>query len=179
MTDVLTFPMARLETQYIDAVDVAKLLRTRLKQEFPGVKFGVTTDKYRGGASIRVKWTDGPKRAAAEAIIHQYEGADFDGMIDLKTYKVMDEAVRAHHPEIPDLPLKGMADFIFAERELSPGLRLKVAQAIAAKWGFEVPADQNAWWSFHVPQFGEHLDTLIHQAVSRPERFLLTEEEVV
>lgn len=170
--------MQRRERHYIDAAQVASMVRYRLKKEFPGVKFGVRTSKYSGGASINVKWTDGPKGAAVEAIIHQYEGADFDGMQDLKTYKGMDEAVREHHPGLPDLPLKGMADFIFAERTLSPALRQKVAQAIAAKWGFEVPADPETWWSFQVPQLGESLSTLIHQAVHRPERFALTEEEV-
>lgn len=174
---ILQFPMARRERHYIDTADVAKLLRVRLKQEFPGIKFSVRSDRYSGGSSIRVRWTDGPKGEAVEAVIKQYEGADFDGMQDLKTYKTMSDEVRQHHPELPDQPLKGGADFIFAERKLTDALRRKVAQSLAAKWGFEVPADDQ-WYTFRPGTWGESLGQLVYQAIQRPERFALTEQEV-
>lgn len=72
--------------RYIDAADVAKLVRKELKDAFPGVKFSVRTSKYAGGASIRVNYTDGPLAKAVEAVVGTYKGSTFNGMIDLKEY---------------------------------------------------------------------------------------------
>lgn len=70
--------------EYIDAADVAKLVRARLKANFPGVKFRVRTSKYSMGASISVGWTDGPTTKQVDAAVAEYSGSGFDGMIDLK-----------------------------------------------------------------------------------------------
>lgn len=68
----------------INVADTAKILRKRLKAEFPNVKFSVRSKSYAGGASISVNWTDGPLTADVASITNQYQGAGFDGMIDLK-----------------------------------------------------------------------------------------------
>lgn len=72
------------QPDWIDAADVAKLVRTRLKADFPGVKFSVRTSKYSMGASITVYWTDGPTTKQVDAAVAQYGGSGFDGSIDLK-----------------------------------------------------------------------------------------------
>lgn len=69
---------------YISCADTAKLVRQALKAAFPGVKFSVRSSVYSGGASIDVRWTDGPLRKEVEPIAKQYQGSDFDGMIDMK-----------------------------------------------------------------------------------------------
>lgn len=69
---------------WIDAADVAKLVRTRVKADFPGVKFSVRTSKYSMGASITAYWTDGPTTKQVDAAVAQYGGSGFDGSIDLK-----------------------------------------------------------------------------------------------
>lgn len=98
-------------TQYISVTDTAKLLREALKKAFPAVKFSVRSDKYAGGASIDVYWTDGPTAEEVEAIAKQYEGADFDGMQDLKTYKhTVVNGQRVHYG----------ADYIFSHRTETP-----------------------------------------------------------
>ena len=74
-------------TKYLSVTDTAKLVRSALKAAFPGVKFSVRSDSYSGGASINVTWTDGPTEKAVEAISNRYQGCDFDGMQDLKTYR--------------------------------------------------------------------------------------------
>ena len=79
--------MVATETKYLSAAETAKLVRSALKQSFPGVTFSVRSRKYSGGASIDVSWTDGPRTPEVEAIAKRYEGADFDGMIDLKYSK--------------------------------------------------------------------------------------------
>lgn len=69
--------------RYLRAAEVAKLLRKRLKTEFPGTKFSVRTSTYSGGASIDVRYTDGPSKRYVEAVVGAFQGARFDGMIDL------------------------------------------------------------------------------------------------
>lgn len=71
---------------YLTCAETAKLLRKALKKNFPGVKFSVRSDTYAGGASIRVEYLDGPAKSEVTKVAHGYEGAGFDGMIDLKYY---------------------------------------------------------------------------------------------
>lgn len=73
------------DTYYMTCADTAKLVRAALKREFPGQKFSVRSHTYTGGASIDVRWTDGPQEPEVKAVAGQYDGAGFDGMIDLKT----------------------------------------------------------------------------------------------
>ena len=96
---------------YVDAADVARIIRKRLKAEFPGTKFSVTTSKYAGGASVDARWDDGPTYDAVNSVISGYRGADFDGMIDLQTYR--DPAA------IDGYAVSWGADYVFAVREIS------------------------------------------------------------
>jgi Large polyvalent protein associated domain 29 len=73
------------DSYYMSVTDTAKLVRQALAKTFPGVKFSVRSSKYAGGASIDVSWEDGPQSAAVDEVLSSYQGADFDGMIDLKT----------------------------------------------------------------------------------------------
>lgn len=132
--------------EYIDVADCAKLIRRALRDEFSGQRFSVRSDRYSGGASIRVKWTGGPALAAVEGVAKRYEGASFDGMIDLKEYRTHwlrpDGRVLVEHdpgtvgsmgilegednrdlqPVIPEDARRVQfgADFVFCEREDSP-----------------------------------------------------------
>src|SRR3990167_3139449 len=74
----------QMETVYIGTTEVAKMIRQELKQAFPDTKFSVRSSKYSGGCSIDVYWTDGPTGDAVSAISSKYQGAGFDGMIDMK-----------------------------------------------------------------------------------------------
>jgi hypothetical protein len=76
-----------MQSKYLSAAETAKLVRTALKAAFPRTKFSVRSRTYSMGASIDVVWTDGPCDAAVQRITSQYKGAEFDGMIDLKTHK--------------------------------------------------------------------------------------------
>jgi hypothetical protein len=97
-------------TDYLTCAETATLVRTALKRAFPGVKFSVRSSTYSGGASIRVGWTDGPRRVDVERIAQPFAGADFDSMTDCKS----------NHP----ISVNGMArntrtDFIFCERAVT------------------------------------------------------------
>lgn len=65
----------------------AKAIRERLKKEFPGVKFSVTSDNYSMGNSVHISWTDGPMYEQINSITKQYQYGHFDGMIDCYEYR--------------------------------------------------------------------------------------------
>jgi hypothetical protein len=67
--------------------ETARLIRKALKQAFPGVKFSVRSSSYAGGSSISVRWMDGPTVDDVNGTVNRYQGADFDGMTDMKTYR--------------------------------------------------------------------------------------------
>ena len=67
-------------------VAAAKNLRSQLKKAFPGVKFSVTTDRFSGGDSLRVAWTDGPAVDRVSEIASQYKAGHFNGYEDLYEY---------------------------------------------------------------------------------------------
>lgn len=77
--------VAQEKPRYLSCADTAKLVRRSLKDQFPGVKFSVRSSTYANGASIDVRWVDGPLTRDVEAVAKLYEGSTFDGMIDLKT----------------------------------------------------------------------------------------------
>lgn len=103
---------------YLTCAETAKLVRVALKEAFPGVKFSVRSDSYAGGASMRVRWTDGPFERDVEKVAKAFEGGSFDGMIDLKSYhtSVLDGGEVVHHG----------ADYVFTHRAISPELFAKV-----------------------------------------------------
>ncbi len=69
---------------YLSCADTAKLIRSALKEAFPGIKFSVRSHTYSGGSSINVSWTDGPNNAQVEYIADSFSGSYFDGSIDYK-----------------------------------------------------------------------------------------------
>lgn len=70
--------------RWVDTRDVAVLIRKHLKKNFAGVKFSVKMQRYSGGSSIDIVWTDGPTQAQVEKVTAPFQGARFDGMIDLQ-----------------------------------------------------------------------------------------------
>ena len=78
--DVAVIYQAVRESGRISAAQTAVLIRQRLKREFPGVKFSVTT---RQTLSISVDWTDGPEWEVINNIVGNYEFGGFDGSIDM------------------------------------------------------------------------------------------------
>ena len=73
------------DTKYLSCADTAKLVRKALKEAFPGVKFSVRSDTYSGGASIRVRWVDGPADCQVEPVVSAFQGGYFDAATDYFT----------------------------------------------------------------------------------------------
>ena len=112
--------------KYLSCADTAKLLRQALKESFPGVTFGVTSKTYSGGASINIRWVDGPLSSQVKDVASTFEGAYFDSMIDYKgsLYHTLDgERVSFG------------ADFIFENRHYSDALIQRGIDAIVTGYG--------------------------------------------
>lgn len=71
-------------SKYMSCAETAKLVRQSLKESFPGVKFSVKSSVYSGGASITVRYEDGPAAKIVESVAKRFQGGYFDGMIDYK-----------------------------------------------------------------------------------------------
>jgi len=69
--------------RYISTAEVAKMIRKDLKKSFPGVKFYVRSDH----GSITIHYRDGVDSALVKKLVSTYEGAGFDGSIDLEYNK--------------------------------------------------------------------------------------------
>lgn len=110
--------MDTTERKSLTCADTARLMRKELKTVFPSVRFSVRSSVYANGASITVSWIDGPFVEQVEKVCKRYEGASFDGTIDLKEYKP-DTLMAFEGEDMPVLVSFG-SDFVFCNRELSP-----------------------------------------------------------
>lgn len=112
-------------TRYISATDTAKLIRDTLADAFPGQKFSVKTSKYSMGASVHIRWQDGPTEAQVDKIASFFSGATFDSSIDLKSY---------HTSHLNGETVHFGADFVFCDRVLSESAKAIVTQEFQAKF---------------------------------------------
>lgn len=113
--------------RYIPAVETAKYVRHALKAAFPGVKFSVRTDKYAGGASVRVAWTDGPTDRQVRKVTEHYRGASFDGMTDSKSFH---DTILAEGDSVEVVHFG--AHFVPTSRTISPEFRAAAEQVAGA-----------------------------------------------
>jgi hypothetical protein len=118
--------------EYNDPTHAAKNIRAELKHHFPGIKFSVKTDKYSGGNSIGINWTDGPTASEINSLVGKYREGDFNGMDDI--YEFNRENV---FPAV-----FGGAKYISGNRHESPELITEAAN----KFGYTLtPADFDQW----------------------------------
>jgi hypothetical protein len=145
------------KTLYLSCADTAAILRGELSRRWPSVRFSVRSSTYSGGASIDVTYTDGPALADVEKICNRLAGADFDGSIDLKTYRhhwiTPDGAIcdadspgtqgsrgvipsYRHDCPSPDARRVSMgADYIHARRDISPAFAARIADLTEQQTG--------------------------------------------
>lgn len=144
----------------ISVAETARLVRKALKRALPGHKFSVRSKSYSGGASITVRWTDGPTEPEVRAIVAPYAGGDFDSSIDLKhsceswlspdgtaawgycagTIGSMgSDPGYAFAPPTPDAELVRFgADFVFTERDYSVAFLERMTEETCAKYDISV-----------------------------------------
>lgn len=157
-----------MDRQYLSVAETAKLVRQALKESFPGVKFSVRSDSYSGGASIDVRWTDGPNAKQVKAVTSDFEGSYFDGMIDYKgsCYHALDGK-----------PVRFGADFIFENRGYSDAAIERAIRTLQARYpgNFAIVADRisvEAWrtgrlWNVNDGLLGDNYQTLLNVELSK------------
>ena len=114
-----------MEVTRISTADTAKLIRKEIKHYFPNVKFSVRSHSYSGGSSINVSWTDGPTTSEVDSIVKRFQGASFDGSIDLKSYH--NSFVILEGSTLP-VEVHFGADFVFTNRDLSPEFKAELVK---------------------------------------------------
>jgi hypothetical protein len=127
----------RKSPRWISVADTAKLVRAALKKEFPGVTFRVRSKSYSGGASIDVSWQDGPPTKAVEKVAKRFQGASFDGMIDLKSY---------HDSTLDGETVHFAADYVFCQRDTTRALLEQVIPVYRKRYGVEVTINGYGQW---------------------------------
>lgn len=152
--------------KYLSCADTAKMVRQALKEAFPGVKFSVRSDTYSGGASINVRWIDGPNSAQVEAVAKTFQGAYFDGSQDYQgnTYAMLDGQV-----------VNFGADFIFCNRDYSDAFVEAAIGAVLRRYAGNLKdvqrptaEDWKAGRCCYVPVFGNYdLRDLIWQQLAK------------
>lgn len=182
-------------SDYLSCAETAKLVRAALKKNFPGVKFSVRSDNYAGGASIDVRWLDGPYKGAVEKVAKSFTGGGFDGMIDMKynttAWLLPDgSAILADNPGTvgsmgtvpaqknekpsPDAKLVNFgADFIFCYRDVSRPIYEATVKKLCAEYDIAEPViqggDKDNWvdGTIYVPRADQYLGTLVHRELCK------------
>jgi len=148
-----------MDTEYIPAKDIAKIIRKLLKKQHPSVKFYVRTSTYAGGASIDIDWMDGPTQKEVDSLVYHLAGSRFDGMIDMQypVYHVRlpdgSIALSKDPGTIVDYGVNGKrvllgVDYIHTHRVYSPERLQAALDRYAADWpGMQLPTiETSTWW---------------------------------
>lgn len=150
-------------TRYVPVAEIAKMIRKKLKEKFPGQKFSVRSSSYAGGASIRVGWMDGPTTSSVNDIINAYEGRGFDGSIDMaycKTPYLLKDGfsvvygssqgstgslgyAEPYKNDLPEgaEPISSGASYVFAERSVSAGALEKAIRKVGVDFNNQFDVD--------------------------------------
>ena len=162
----------------IGSKDIAKIIRVRLRAEFPGVKFTVRSDY----SSLRISWTDGPRTPAVDEIVQQYSFGGFDGMIDM-TYSsrnwllpdgsmepAASTGTEGNKGTVPgfatDCPQPGAVlcnsglKYVFTSRDQSDEERAKDREAVCKYYGIEDDTSK-APCRVYCENMGDYLDRVI------------------
>jgi hypothetical protein len=118
------------DTQYLSCAETAKLVRAALRESFPGIKFSVTSSVYSGGASINIKYQDGPTYEQVKSVVSNFEGSYFDGMTDYKG---------SNYSSMNGVNVRFGADFIFVNRKYSMAFFAGAVQAACEYYGYAMP----------------------------------------
>lgn len=133
-----------MDARYISCTESAKLIRKELKANFPSIKFSVKSSSYAGGASISIRWTDGPARKAVEKITDKFAGARFDGMDDSTEYM---------EAEYQGEKVRFGSDYVLTSRNLSRAFLEAVVAQFCKSWGIPMlditGSDNDAWVNPH------------------------------
>lgn len=180
--------------EYLSCAETAKLIRAALKKAFPGIKFSVRSSVYSGGASINVRWTDGPAEKAVKAVAGGYCSGGFDGMIDMaystEEWLMPDGSVAAASSpgtsgsrgvyESYDEPapspdakrVRFAADYVFCDKSWSVPAYTAAVAKVCADYGVDMPEIKVGGGEpyvgyVNVPNGSCDLGTLVHRELKK------------
>lgn len=117
---------------YYSCAETAKFIRQELKEKFAGVKFSVRSDSYSGGASIRISYdNENVGERNVESVVKSFQGASFDGQIDLKSY---------HNSNFKGQEVSWGADYVFVDNDAKWRVDRDNVEAwakVVGKWTWE------------------------------------------
>lgn len=149
----------QVSRQFVKVADQAKLVRAALKESFPGIKFSVRSDSYAGGASIRIRYQDGPSFKLVNAVAQAFAGGYFDGMIDYKG---------SNYHTLDGKPVSFHGDFVFVERDHSDGQVRRAVVEVLERFGVELPADPVSFYRRgDVFRLDQHLQHRISELLTK------------
>ena len=128
-------------TQYLSCAETAKLVRAALKESFPGVKFSVKSSNYAGGASINIRYENGPTYKQVKEVASMFEGAYFDGMTDYKG---------SNYGSLDGNEVRFGADFIFVNRKFTKAFLEGAVEAVCKYYGYAMPAITEGYDSAYI-----------------------------
>lgn len=111
--------------QYLSCAETAVMIRSVLKESFPGVKFSVRSSVYSGGASININYQDGPNVDAVRSAVSIFEASYFDGSIDYKGL---------NFTAIDGQEVRFGCDFVFVNRKVSDEVYAAAIDALYEKF---------------------------------------------
>ena len=162
------------DSHYISVADTAKIIRSDLKAAFPGIVFSVRSHSYSMGASITVRWVDGPTTDQVESVTEYYraKGPMDNSDYSPDVYKDID-GVRTHYG----------SNYVFTERTYSQAFGQAVADQVADSYGVAwVKVDERGFWGAALRVYldnGQDLCTMIYRTISGIDaRFYAIAEEV-
>lgn len=115
---------------YLSCSETAKLIRQALKESFPGIKFSVKSSVYSGGASITIKYFNGPTSDQVKTVTKMFEGAYFDGMTDYKG---------SCYGSLDGKEVRFGADYVFVNREFTKAFLEGAVESVCKYYGYKVP----------------------------------------
>lgn len=130
-------------------------LKRLLGIKFPGVAFSVRSDAFSMGNSIDVSWTDGPTAKQVEEIS------------DLFCTSTTEQSGgdRINVPcSTGFTDWMGGGKYVHSQRNISEHIERAVGEAIAKRWGVEMPADLRK--RFYVAAADKDLSDLIHMTLT-------------
>lgn len=127
--------------KYLSCAETAKLVRAALKESFPGVKFAVRSSVYSGGASIDIRYENGPTCSQVKAVIGMFEGSYFDGMTDYKG---------SNYGSLDGVEVRFGADFIFVNRKFTKTFLEGAVEAACKYYGYAMPVITDGYDSAYI-----------------------------
>lgn len=124
---------------------VAKLIRKKLKEKFPSIKFTVRSRSFTGGNDVRISYDNAVPSKDIEKITNKYAAGSFDGMTDMYNYNYDKTGPTAK--------------YIFVERHITNDIWEKTKIYIAERYGIKDITDEQEWFD----KFGCWSSAAIHR----------------